>query len=148
MLPAGESVVSIIGYAWWLGGEVLRSLVVWWPITLGLVAGTLVSIYRQGLPEDQQLRSLPSVLLLFPVLMILWGAAAHLDVGTEEQAAWRLAVLAVIVLFHVVMTVAVIYIARSARQQTAILAGLITWVAILCALQSTYALTGRIQPPL
>ena len=123
-------------------------LVDYWPITLSLLVATWISIARGGLPEDQQLRSLPSVLFLFPVLVLLWGAVAHIDFGVRPGIPWRLAVLFVIVLLHGVMSASVIYISRGYRQQIGWLAGLIGWFAFACILQSVLALTGRLQPPL
>ncbi len=139
--------MSVVGYAWWLTGLVARLLVDYWPITLALLIATLISISRGGLPEDQQLRSLPSVLFLFPVLVILWGAIAHIEFGIRPAVPWRVAVLAVIILLHFVMSAGVIYISRGYRRQTAWLTGLITWVAFACVVQSTLALTGRLDPP-
>lgn len=139
--------MSVVGYAWWLGGLVLRLLVDYWPITLTLLIATYISIARGGLPEDQQLRSLPSVLFLFPVLILLWGAVAHIEFGIRPAIPWRIAVLAVIVLLHCVMAAGVIYISRGYRRQTAWLAGLITWFAFACVVQSSLALTGRLDEP-
>ena len=139
--------MSVVGYAWWLSGLVLRLLVDYWPVSLALLVATYVSIARGGLPEDQQLRSLPSVLFLFPVLIILWGAVAHIEFGIRPAIPWRLAVLLAIVLLHCAMAVSVIYISRGFRRQTAWLAGLITWFALACVVQSALALTGRLDPP-
>jgi hypothetical protein len=139
--------MSVVGYAWWLGGLVLRLLVDYWPITLTLLIATYISIARGGLPEDQQLRSLPSVLFLFPVLILLWGAVAHIEFGIRPAIPWRIAVLAVIVLLHCVMAAGVIYISRGYRRQTAWLASLITWFAFACVVQSSLALTGRLDEP-
>lgn len=139
--------MSVVGYAWWMSGQVLRWLVEYWPITLALLIASYLSIARGGLPEDQQLRSLPSVLFLFPVLVILWGAAAHLEYGIRPAIPWRIAVLAVIVLLHCVMAAGVIYISRGYRRQTAWLTGLISWFAFACVWQSSLALSGRLNPP-
>ena len=139
--------MSVVGYAWWLSGLVLRLLVDFWPVTLALLIATYISIARGGLPEDQQLRSLPSVLFLFPILIILWGAVAHIEFGLRPAIQWRIAVLAVIVLLHCVMAASVIYISRGYRRQTTWLAGLITWFAFACVVQSSLALTGRLDPP-
>ena len=136
------------GYAWWLARLVIQLLLDFWPITLALLIAAYISIARGGLPEDQQLRSLPSVLFLFPVIVILWGAVAHLEFGVRAAIPWRLGVLGVIVLLHICTTAAVIYISRQYRRQTAWLAGLISWVALACVVQSTLALTGRLDPPL
>lgn len=122
-------------------------LVDFWPITLSLLVATYISIARGGLPEDQQLRSLPSVLFLFPVLMILWGAIAHIEFGLRPAIPWRIAVLVVIVLMHCLMSYGVVYISRGYRKQTAWLTGLISWFAIACVVQSALALTGRLDPP-
>jgi len=138
--------VSVTGYAWWLFGRVIQLLLDFWPITLALLIAAYISISRGGLPEDQQLRSLPSVLFLFPVIVLLWGAVAHLEFGARPAVPWRLGVLAVIVLLHIFTTTAVIYISRRYRRQTAWLAGLISWVAIACVIETTLALTGRLDP--
>jgi len=125
---------------------VIQLLLDFWPITLALLIAAYISISRGGLPEDQQLRSLPSVLFLFPVIVLLWGAVAHLEFGARPAVPWRLGVLAVIVLLHIFTTTAVIYISRRYRRQTAWLAGLISWVAIACVIETTLALTGRLDP--
>lgn len=138
--------MSVTGYAWWLFGRVIQLLLDFWPITLALLIAAYISISRGGLPEDQQLRSLPSVLFLFPVIVLLWGAVAHLEFGARPAVPWRLGVLAVIVLLHIFTTTAVIYISRRYRRQTAWLAGLISWVAIACVIETTLALTGRLDP--
>lgn len=140
--------MSVTGYAWWLSGRVIQQLLDFWPITLALLVAAYLSISRGGLPEDQQLRSLPSVLFLFPVIVILWGSVAHLEFGVRSAIPWRLGVLAVIVLLHISTTAAVIYISREYRRQTAWLAGLISWVALACVIQTTLALTGRLDPPI
>jgi hypothetical protein len=140
--------MSVIGYAWWLSSLVVRLLVDYWPITLALLIATYVSISRGGLPEDQQLRSLPSVLFLFPILILLWGAIAHIEFGIRPAIPWRIAVLVVVVLLHCAMSVSVVYISRGYRRQTAWLVGLISWVAIACLIQSSLALTGRLDPPI
>lgn len=140
--------LSVVGYAWWMGGLVLRMLVDYWPISLTLLVATWISIARGGLPEDQQLRSLPSVLFLFPVIVILWGALAHIDYGVRPAIPWRVIVLFLIVVMHGIMSASVIYISRGYRQQAAWLAGLISWFALACILQSFFAVTGRLQPPL
>ena len=140
--------VGMIGYAWWLSGLVLQLLLNFWPVTLALLVAAYLSISRRGLPEDQQLRSLPSVLFLFPVLMILWGAIAHLEPGAESPIPWRIAVLAVIVVLHLAMTGAVVFVSRGYRQQTAWLAMLISWIALACIVQTSLALTGRLTTPL
>lgn len=139
--------MSVTGYAWWLSGLVIQLLLDFWPVTLALLVAAYISISRGGLPEDQQLRSLPSVLFLFPVIVILWGAVAHLDFGVSPAIPWRLGVLAVIVVLHIATTAAVIYISRQYRRQTAWLAGLISWVALACVIQAALALTGRLNPP-
>jgi hypothetical protein len=128
--------MSVIGYAWWLSSLVVRLLVDYWPITLVLLIATYVSISRGGLPEDQQLRSL------------LWGAIAHIEFGIRPAIPWRIAVLVVVVLLHCAMSVSVVYISRGYRRQTAWLVGLISWVAIACLIQSSLALTGRLDPPI
>lgn len=139
--------MSVVGYAWWLSGLVLRQLVEYWPITLALLIAAWISIARNGLPEDQQLRSLPSVLFLFPVLIILWGAVAHIEYGARPGIPWRVVVLTLIIFLHCAMSAGVIYISRGYRQQTGWLAGLISWFAFACVWQSTLALTGRLEPP-
>lgn len=139
--------MSVTGYAWWLSGLVIQLLLDFWPVTLALLVAAYISISRGGLPEDQQLRSLPSVLFLFPVIVILWGAVAHLDFGVSPAIPWRLGVLGVIVVLHIATTTAVIYISRQYRRQTAWLAGLISWVTLACVIQATLALTGRLDPP-
>lgn len=140
--------MSVVGYSWWLTSLVFQLLIDYWPITLALLIATWLSISRGGLPEDQQLRSLPSVLFLFPVIVILWGAVAHLEFGARAVVPWRIVVLGIIVVLHVCTTAAVVYISRQYRRQTAWLAGLISWVAIACVVQSSLALTGRLDPPL
>lgn len=139
--------MNVVGYAWWMAGLVAGLLVELWPVTLPLLITTYLSISRGGLPEDQQLRALPSVLLLYPVVIVLWGAIAHLDFGIRAAVPWRVAVLAVIALLQVLTSAAVIYISREHRRQTAWLAGLIGWVGVACIVQSTLALTGRLDPP-
>jgi len=147
LYPIGDARVSVVGYAWWMAGLVARFLVDLWPITVPLLVTAYLSIARGGLPDDQQLRALPSVLLLFPVIIVLWGALAHLDFGIRAAVPWRIAVLAVIVALHVLTSAAVIYISHQHRRQTAWLAGLIGWVSVACVVQSTLALTGRLEPP-
>lgn len=139
--------MSVVGYAWWLSGLVVRLLIDYWPITLALLVATWISIARGGLPGDQQLRSLPSVLFLFPVLLILWGAAAHVEYGVRPDIPWRIVILIAITLLHIVTAVSVVYISHSYRRQTALLAVLITWFAVACVVQSSMALTGRLNPP-
>jgi hypothetical protein len=130
-----------------MGGLVLQYLVDLWPVTLALLVATYISIARGGLPHDQQWRSLPSVLFLFPVLMVLWGAIAHVEFGIRPAVPWRIAVLAVIVLLYCVMAAAVVYISRGHRRQTVFLAVLISWFTFACIVQSSLALTGRLDPP-
>lgn len=138
----------MIGYAWWLCSRVLEILLDFWPVTLALLVATYLSISRRGLPEDQQLRSLPSVLFLFPVLMILWGSMARLEFGAVAAIPWRLAVLVAIVLLQAAMSGAVIYVSRGYRHQTAWLTALISWIALACVVQTVLALTGRLEMPI
>jgi hypothetical protein len=122
-------------------------MVNWWPVTLTLFVAAVFVIRRKGLPDDQQLRSLPSVLFLFPVLILLWGGAAHVDAGVVPASAWRLGVLAVLVVLQLVATAAVIYVSRRFRWQTAAISLLIAWISFVSAFQCVLAVTGRLTVP-
>lgn len=139
--------MSIIGYAWWLAGQVAVTLAIWWPVTGFLAFMAAHSIYRDGLTDDQQMRSLPSVLVMFPVLMILWGALAHIEPDDAAIVPWRLAVLGVFVLLQIVATAAIISISRTHRRQTVLFSVFVGWVALVSAALSAMALSGRMIPP-
>jgi hypothetical protein len=122
-------------------------MVEWWPVTFALLVAAIIVIQRKGLPQDQQLRSLPSVLLLFPVLVLLWGGAAHVEAGIMPASAWRLAVLAVFILLQIVATSAVIYVSRDFRWQTAAIGLLIAWLTFVSAFECVLAFTGQLSLP-
>lgn len=138
--------MSVIGYAWWLANEALRLLLVWWPVTSALVVIAVVMARRNFQLGDPDLRSLPSVLWLFPVLILLWASIARLDTG-GEGGGWRLAVLGLLSLLHLTATAAVVYVSRSAWRQTSSLGALITWVAGICTYLAVLAVTGRLSAP-
>jgi hypothetical protein len=54
----------------------------------------------------------------------------------------------IIVLLHACASAAVIYISHGHRRPTSWLAGLIGWITVACIVQSTLALTGRLEPPI
>ena len=134
--------MSVIGYAWLLANETFRLLLVWWPVTAVLVIAAVVVIRLKGLQTDQQLRSLPTVLLLFPVLIVLWAAMVHVEEGVGIGV-WRLAVVILLLMLHLAATAAVVYVSRSFRPQTLSLGILIGWVTGMCGYVAVRAVTGR-----
>lgn len=137
--------VSVLGYAWLLANEVFRLLLVWWPVTGALVVTVIVLMHLRGLQTDQQLRSLPSVLLLFPVLIVLWASAVRVDNGEVGGSTWRLTVVAVLLMLHFAATAAVVYVSRSFRPQTLSLGILIGWVTAVCGYVAVLAVTGQLS---
>lgn len=140
--------MSIIGYAWWLAGQVAAVLAAWWPMTGILCMAVAYSVYKDGLPQDQQKRSLPWVMLMFPVIMLLWAAAAHLEPVNAAIVPWRLAVLGVIVFLHFTTSIALVMVAQNFRRQAILIAILVAWIAVVCAYQSVLALTGQHATPI
>jgi cytochrome bd-type quinol oxidase subunit 2 len=125
----------------------VRLLYSWWPVTIGLLIAAVGMMRWHGLQRNQQLRSLPSMLLLFPVLIVLWAAIVRADTASDGAGIWRLAVVAVLLLLHVAAAGALVYVSRSCRRQTLSLVLLIGWLTGVCGYVAGLALVGRLVPP-
>lgn len=120
----------------------------WWPVTGPLLLGAAFMIRWHGWQSDPQLRSLPSMLLLFPVLIVLWASIVRMDATTQGGGVWRIAVVGVLLMLHLAVAVALVYISRTYRRQTLTLVLLISWLTGVCGYVAGLAMTGRLVPPL
>jgi hypothetical protein len=135
--------VSIIGYTWWLATQAFELLFSWWPVTLLLIGAVVISARgAEHEPARSQQRSLTSVLFLFPVLSLIWGALARQDDPIAPPSLWKVLILALIVLSQVAASTAVVYVAHKQRWHTAAICGLIGWFSALCVYLSWMAITG------
>jgi hypothetical protein len=131
----------------WLATQALGLLMAWWPATLGILIGVIAAARVQGPPDEQELRSLPSVLCLFPVLILVWGSLARFDDSPASPGAWRASILVVVLLLQLAATTAVVYVSRRHRWYAASLGAAIGWFAAACAYLSWMAVTGMLEEP-
>ena len=137
--------MSVIGYAWVLANEAVRLLLVWWPVTLVLAVIAIVIMRSdEAPPSAKELTSLPTALLLFPVLIVLWASMARVDPSDSSAGLWRLAVVVLLVMLHLLASAAVVYISRGFRRQTLSLSVLIGWLTGICAYIAMLSVTGRL----
>ncbi len=145
---ARQETLSIVGYALWLANEAFGRLVDLWPITIALIVLVLVSA-RAGpreLPQPQ-IRSLPSLLFMFPVLILIWGAAASADEPRTSLPILQYAVLSLILVLQTAFSAALIYVQRSSRRATAFFAVFLAWLSAVCGYSSILAINGTATPP-
>lgn len=139
--------VSTIDHSLWLATQAVNLLVGWWPVTITLLIAVLMSSRTAEEHGDEQLRSLPSLLFMFPLLILIWGSLAGVDSAHPGFRFWRLAVIALLIALQAAVSVALIYVARGARWPTAWFAALLAWISTVCAYLSGLAVSGHIPLP-
>jgi len=140
--------LSIIGYTLWLFTEAVSLLLKIWPVTLAL-ALIAVATRQPGMRElpHPQARSLPSLLFMFPVLILIWGSVTSTDHARATPPIWQFGVLGLIVTLQIAASTALVYVSRSSRWGTGWFAVLLAWVTGVCAYISALAIEGQIVQP-
>lgn len=91
--------MTAVGYALWLALGGVRLLVEFWAVSLTLLVGTFL-LFRVDVPRNvatPQLGSLSSILLMFPVAILLWGGFAAVPLGElPPGSTWRITALIII----------------------------------------------------
>jgi hypothetical protein len=124
--------MSAIGYTWWLATQVLQLLLTWWPVMLTLVLATILASRYESTPSSDQLKSLPGLLWLFPVLVLLWAGVAGPDQTRTGWSGARIAVLVSVLVMQLGSSLALVYVARGRRLSTAGFCTILAWISGLC----------------
>lgn len=136
-------------YTAWLAEQAMSALFYFWPVTLALVAGFVITLaVRSPLARPgSQFRSC-HLLILSPLavtlLILAWGALMEHPIGSQSPApSWPSYVVLALVLVQLLVSILIVYAMKGYRWFSAFAVALEQWFGLACAFVASMSVTGN-----
>ncbi|MCX6960248.1 MAG: hypothetical protein NTW91_08225 [Verrucomicrobia bacterium] len=135
-----------IQYIAWLGGQAFSALLYYWPVTIVLVAGAVITLALK-LPLLRSQFCSRHLLIFSPLavtlLILLWGALMeHPSCSQRLASSWPSYVVLALLIVQLVISIWVVWFMKGYRWFSAFTVALEQWFAVACSFVAAMSVTG------